>query len=82
MVLIILAYWHTAGLCDCGKHYNIIENIFSKKKISLILNSAIPSRARHSRALASVKGGREKKEKGGKGGKEKERGKKEKINAS
>ena len=35
-----------------------------------------------SRALASVKGGREKKEKGGKGGKEKERGKKEKINAS
>ena len=35
-----------------------------------------------SRALASIKGGREKKEKGGKGGKEKERGKKEKINAS
>ena len=35
-----------------------------------------------SMALASIKGGREKKEKGGKGGKEKERGKKEKINAS
>ena len=58
----------------CGK-----SNILTSKWANV--GSSASGRS-PSMALASVKGGREKKEKGGKGGKEKERGKKEKINAS